>query len=168
MDAEKRLRLAAESLHREALGFDADAFTDDVLRRLGIKPSDEGCAGDSALRTGHTPVAGPERGGRRRKSDAPVARHTEFFELELEELRSNTTSHTEPRVLRRIAELTELLHGGGAARDWWIQAANSGDELAVLTTAEWTGGQGGEQADSPPAGAPQPRGGEPQRYTHDL
>jgi len=138
MDAEKRLRLAAESLNREALGFDAEAFTHRVLGRLGIKPSDEGCAGDSALRTGHTPVAGPEKGGRRRKSDAETSRHTEFFELELEELRSNTTLHTDPRVLRRIAELTELLRGGGEARTWWNQAAQAGDRLAVLTVAEWT------------------------------
>ncbi|MEU6380065.1 hypothetical protein [Streptomyces sp. NPDC046909] len=141
MDAEKRLRLAAESLNREALGFDAEAFTHRVLGRLGIKPSDEGCAGDSALRTGHTPVAGPERGGRRRKSDAEEARHREFFELELEELRSNTTLHTEPRVLRRIAELTELLNTGREARAWWYRAAQAGDQLAVLTVAEWNGGK---------------------------
>jgi len=139
MDAEKRLRLAAESLNREALGFDADAFTHRVLGRLGIKPSDEGCAGDSALRTGHTPVAGPGKGGRRRKSDALEPRHTEFFELELEELRGNTTLHEEPRVLRRIAELTELLLGGGEARRWWVRAAEAGDELAVLTLAELEG-----------------------------
>jgi len=141
MDADKRLRLAAESLNREALGFDAGTFTHHVLRRLGIQPSDEGCAGDSALRVGHTPVAGPDQGGRRRQGDAVKARHTGFFEMELEELRRNTTLHSESRVLRRIAELTELLVGGREARDWWIQAAEAGDELAVLTVEEWTGNE---------------------------
>ncbi|MEV6175193.1 hypothetical protein AB0L99_44280 [Streptomyces sp. NPDC051954] len=136
MDAEKRLRLAAESLNREALRFDDDAFVQHLLEGLGIKPSQEGCAGDSALRAGRPPQAGPEKGGRRRYCGNP--RHAEFFELELEELKSNTTLHTEPRLLRRIAELSEYLgHGAGESRDWWLLAAMAGDPLAALTVKEW-------------------------------
>lgn len=137
MDAEKRLRLAAESLNREALGFDAAAFTGNVLRRLGIKSFDEGCAGDSALRAGRALPAGPEKGGRRRQG-SDTSLHTGFFELELEELIGSTALHDQPRVLRRIAELTELLIGGPDAREWWIRAATGGDSLAVLTVEQWT------------------------------
>lgn len=110
MDAEKRLRLAAESLNKEALGFDAEAFTQHLRVRLGIGPPHEGGAGDTALQAGRTPAVSLETGGRRRQDG--TTSHTEFFKLELEELRQNTTLHTQPRVLRRIAELTEFLTEG--------------------------------------------------------
>ncbi|MFI6658135.1 hypothetical protein ACIBL8_21730 [Streptomyces sp. NPDC050523] len=144
-DAESRLRLAAESLNREALAFDADAFTQRLLGRLGI--ARDGCAGDSSIRAGRPPQAGSERGGRRRDSDSPS--HDEFFNLELDELVNNTTLHTQPRVLRRIAELNEYLGHGAEAREWWIRAADGGDQLAKLTVEEWRGtasGPGRRQA----------------------
>jgi len=65
VDAEKRLRLAAESLHREALALNVDTFTRQLLPVLGITSTSEGCAGDTALRAGCNPAAGPEPGGRR-------------------------------------------------------------------------------------------------------
>jgi hypothetical protein len=148
MDAEKRLRLAAESLNREALGFDADAFTSQLLVRLGIGDSPEGCAGDTALRAGRTPAASPETGGRRRHDC--TTRRTEFFELELEELKRSTTLHTEPRKLRRIAELTEFLAWGEEeSRGWWIRAAAAGDALAALTVEEWSQSDGTERWQTP-------------------
>jgi hypothetical protein len=137
VDAEERLRLAAESLNRDALGFDADAFAQRLLDRLGISPTHEGCAGDSSLGAGRHDEAGPERGGRRSTRDRPG--HDGFFDLELEELVNDTTQHSHPRVLRRIAELTEFLGRGGEAREWWIRAAHAGDNLAKLTVSEWEG-----------------------------
>jgi len=135
VDAETRLRLAAESLNREALGFDADAFTQHLLVKLGIEPRSGGCAGDTAFRADRTPAVGPETGGRRRDGDS--ASHIEFFNLELEELISNTALHTDPLVLRRIAELMEFLERQEESRGWWVRAADAGDSLAVLTIEEW-------------------------------
>jgi len=139
VDAEKRLRLAAQSLNREVLGFDADAFTQHLLKRLGIGPSSEDCARDTVLRADRTQSAGPGTGGRRRQSGS-TTRPTEFFNLELEELMHNTTLHTDPKVLRRIAELTELTgiaEGTDSSRVWWLRAAKAGDPLAALTVGEW-------------------------------
>ncbi|MFG2276839.1 hypothetical protein ACGFNY_44665 [Streptomyces chartreusis] len=135
VDAEERLRLAAEDLNRDALGFDARAFTQQLLDRLGITPAHEGSAGDSSLGTGRHHEAGPERSGRR--NNRGCSGHDGFFDLELEELVNDTTLHSQPRVLRRIAELTEFLVGGREAREWWLRAAERGDKLAKLTLAEW-------------------------------
>lgn len=138
-DAEGRLRLAAESLNREALELDVDAFTQQLLDRLGIALPHEGCAGDSSIRVDQQPEAGPDRGGRRRNSNHPD--HDEFFNSELEELMKDTTLHAQPRALRRIAELLEFFGRGAEARQWWIRASIGGDELAMLTAAEWRGGE---------------------------
>ncbi|MGW4758166.1 hypothetical protein [Streptomyces chartreusis] len=135
VDAHERLRLAAEDLNRDALGFDADAFTQQLLDRLGITPTHEGSAGDSSLGTGRHHEAGPERSGRR--INRGCSGHNGFFDLELEELVNDNTLHTQPEVLRRIAELTEFLGRGREARDWWLRAAAGGDKLAKLTVAEW-------------------------------
>lgn len=135
MDAETRLRLAAQSLNREVLGFDADAFTQRLLIRLGIGPSSEDGAGDTVLRADRTPAAGPGTGGRRRQHG--TTRPTEFFDLELEELMHNTALHTDPQVLRRIAELTEFRgDAADASRVWWIRAAKAGDALAELMVSQ--------------------------------
>lgn len=32
-----------------------------------------------------------------------------------------------PKEIRRIAELTEAVHGDDRARSWWVQAAAAGD-----------------------------------------
>jgi hypothetical protein len=37
----------------------------------------------------------------------------------------------EPRQLRRIAELVEVLHGDDVARVWWAKAAAAGDQDAI-------------------------------------
>jgi len=90
------------------------------------------------LRADRTPSAGPGTGGRRRQNG--TTRPTEFFNLELEELMHNTTLHTDPQVLRRIAELTEFkgsTEAAEASRVWWIRAAKAGDSLAALTVSEW-------------------------------
>ncbi|WP_105971064.1 hypothetical protein [Streptomyces geranii] len=139
LDAEERLRLAAESLNREALQIDSEAFIQQMRDRLGITATSEGCAGDSSVRVGRPPQAGPERGGRRSDSDRCPG-HDEFFNLELQELVNTPILHTQPRVLRRIAELTELLsQGNEEAREWWIRAADAGDRLAQMIVTEWTG-----------------------------
>jgi hypothetical protein len=138
MDAEKRLRLAAQSLNRDVLGFDADAFTQHLLKGLGIEPFSEDCARDAVPRADRTPTAGPGAGGRRRQNS--TTHTTEFFDLELEELMHNTTLHSNPQVLRRIAELTEFKGGteaGEASRVWWLRAARAGDHLAALRVSEW-------------------------------
>jgi hypothetical protein len=138
LDAEERLRLAAESLKKEALQLDSEAFIQRMRERLGIS---EGCAGDSSVRAGRPPQAGPEGGGRRSEGDHSPG-HDEFFNLELQELVSTTTLHARPWALRRIAELTEYLGHGAEAREWWARAADAGDRLAGLILAE-QGEQGG-------------------------
>ncbi|MFM9584263.1 hypothetical protein [Streptomyces caniscabiei] len=138
LDAEERLRLAAESLNREALRLDSEAFIQKMQDNLGIAAANEGCAGDSSVRAGRPPQAGPERGGRRSESDHRPG-HDEFFILELQELVNMPALHSQPQALRRIAELTELLRTGAEAREWWIRAAHAGDRLAGVIVAEWTG-----------------------------
>ncbi|MEU6445023.1 hypothetical protein [Streptomyces sp. NPDC047046] len=150
LDAEERLRLAAESLNREALRIDSEAFIQQMRDRLGITASSEGCAGDSSVRASRPPQAGPERGGRRSSNDSDhCPGHDEFFNLELQELVNTTTLHTQPRVLRRIGELMEYLGHGAEANEWFIRAADAGDRLAQLIVTEWTGtpdGPGRRQA----------------------
>lgn len=36
----------------------------------------------------------------------------------------------EPPQLRRIAEVTEIVHGDDVARQWWVRAAAAGDQDA--------------------------------------
>lgn len=140
LDAEERLRLAAESLNREALQIDSEAFIQQMRDRLGITATGEGCAGDSSVRAGRPPQAGPSRGGRRSDSDSDRSPgHDEFFNLELQELVNTTTLHAQPRLLRRIAELMEYLGREVEAHEWWSRAAAGGDRLAQMIVAEWTG-----------------------------
>jgi hypothetical protein len=50
------------------------------------------------------------------------------FRTELEELLA--VDDPEPRQLRRIAEVTEVVHGDDAACEWWVRAAAAGDRDA--------------------------------------
>jgi hypothetical protein len=50
------------------------------------------------------------------------------FRWELKELLA--VDEPDPRQLRRIAEVTEVVDGTDAAREWWVRAAAAGDRDA--------------------------------------
>lgn len=64
----------------------------------------------------------------------PTAPAREYSKLELEELLAE--DDPAPAELRRIAELTELLHSDEAAWPWWQRAARAKDPDAVAYLLE--------------------------------
>lgn len=128
----ERLRLAAGSLTKQTMH--TEAFTDKLLAQLGI----------AAVCTGSAPQGNHSRGGQL-AAPAPGGLYGDesghepplaVFEAELAELLNHDTEKggeeqpLEPRQLRRVAELVELLNGEPAAKPWWRRAATAGDGLA--------------------------------------
>lgn len=134
MDVEQRLSLAADFLHRESVGWDADGFTERLMAAAGIPtPPAEPDA----------PAATPPgpRGGYRQEgngSDALASFRAELNQLLLREERAEggEEAEMERESVRRIAELTELLDGRPASLPWWHRAAQAGDELAAVALEE--------------------------------
>jgi hypothetical protein len=133
-DVSKRLLLAADSLHRYFPDSDAIALAAPLLRSLGIASGEEIATRDSSTRSGlrAAPAPGSRSGG---TGHYPPMAH---FRAELAELRERTESNeggdeylAEPELIRRIAELVELLEGEPAALPWWHRAALAGDPLAA-------------------------------------
>ncbi|WP_331742819.1 hypothetical protein OG239_42485 (plasmid) [Streptomyces sp. NBC_00868] len=142
MDVEKRLHVAADSLKREATAFDEKLFMAKIFGALDIVTSG---GGDTGPRVDRVTAVHPGPGGPQEDAQSEAPPDLLRFRAELNSLKTyvseggdNQEGGDNPRKLRRIAELVELLDGEQAALPWWQRAAEEGDELAIMTVEDMT------------------------------
>ncbi|MER6782368.1 MULTISPECIES: hypothetical protein [unclassified Streptomyces] len=135
MDAlEMRLRLTADYLKRES------STAVEELMAAAFQAVRAPTAGAGELdRRGEGLKSLPPSGGDPRSVHPTITkeqRWTRFREELKALLEAERRGDIEAAALRRIAELTELMHGEQEAQMWWDRAALQGDTIAVMMLAD--------------------------------